>query len=152
MSTISFLCRCKKGFLISQKALVKADDGTRTRDLLITNEVRYHLCHISLSHSVDFLFQPTFITILHRKVFVNTFFKFFIFLKKQIQFGLLTAQIVKLYLYIFTTCVSVSQSHMPARPLQPMHSESRCRPSSGWRPPYHSALLQAWIRLLPHCR
>ena len=26
----------------------KADDGTRTRDLLITNEVRYHLCHISL--------------------------------------------------------------------------------------------------------
>ena len=27
----------------------KADDGTRTRDLLTTNEVRYHLCHISLS-------------------------------------------------------------------------------------------------------
>lgn len=25
----------------------KADDETRTRDLLITNEVRYHLCHIS---------------------------------------------------------------------------------------------------------
>ena len=25
-----------------------ADDGTRTRDLLTTNEVRYHLCHISV--------------------------------------------------------------------------------------------------------
>ena len=25
-----------------------ADDGTRTRDLLTTNEVRYHLCHSSL--------------------------------------------------------------------------------------------------------
>ena len=27
----------------------RADDGNRTRDLLTTNEVRYRLCHISLS-------------------------------------------------------------------------------------------------------
>ena len=26
----------------------RADDGTRTRDLLTTNEVRYHLCHSSI--------------------------------------------------------------------------------------------------------
>ena len=33
---------------LKTKALKKADDGTRTRDLLTTNEVRYHLCHISV--------------------------------------------------------------------------------------------------------
>ena len=27
----------------------RAEDGTRTRDLLTTNEVRYRLCHFSLS-------------------------------------------------------------------------------------------------------
>ncbi len=35
--------------LILPEVSRKADDGTRTRDLLTTNEVRYHLCHISLS-------------------------------------------------------------------------------------------------------
>ncbi len=30
------------------QGFLSADDGTRTRDLLITNEVRYHLCHISI--------------------------------------------------------------------------------------------------------
>ena len=34
---------------LSQGFLSTADDGTRTRDLLTTNEVRYHLCHISVS-------------------------------------------------------------------------------------------------------
>ena len=28
---------------------MRAEDGTRTRDLLTTNEVRYHLCHISIT-------------------------------------------------------------------------------------------------------
>ena len=32
---------------LENQGLKKADDGTRTRDLLTTNEVRYHLCHIS---------------------------------------------------------------------------------------------------------
>ena len=27
---------------------IRAEDGTRTRDLLTTNEVRYRLCHSSL--------------------------------------------------------------------------------------------------------
>ena len=29
----------------------RADEQTRTADLLITNEVRYHLCHVSLFSS-----------------------------------------------------------------------------------------------------
>ena len=62
--------------------LLKADDGTRTRDLLITNEVRYHLCHISLSVELR-LFRSTRITILLSYHFVNTFFKFFLFLLKK---------------------------------------------------------------------
>lgn len=40
-------------FLYSNKKSLEtqdftAADGTRTRDLLTTNEVRYHLCHASL--------------------------------------------------------------------------------------------------------
>ena len=37
--------------LILPEVSRKADDGTRTRDLLTTNEVRYHLCHISIFSS-----------------------------------------------------------------------------------------------------
>lgn len=48
--------------------LLRADDGTRTRDLLTTNEVRYHLCHISLIWSTD--------DIIHEPPrFVKPFFK-----------------------------------------------------------------------------
>ena len=38
----------KKPQTLEFTAKIKVDDGTRTRDLLTTNEVRYHLCHISL--------------------------------------------------------------------------------------------------------
>ncbi len=40
------VCKIKKPLNI--QGFQPADDGTRTRDLLTTNEVRYHLCHISV--------------------------------------------------------------------------------------------------------
>ena len=40
------VCQIKKPLNI--QGFQPADDGTRTRDLLTTNEVRYHLCHISV--------------------------------------------------------------------------------------------------------
>lgn len=43
-----FVQTAKKRKLLIIQELLRADDGTRTRDLLTTNEVRYHLCHISL--------------------------------------------------------------------------------------------------------
>ena len=36
--------------------LSKASDGNRTRDLFTTNEVRYRLCHASLSLSTHLLY------------------------------------------------------------------------------------------------
>ena len=33
------------------EAFYRADEQIRTADLLITNEVRYHLCHVSLFSS-----------------------------------------------------------------------------------------------------
>ena len=42
--------------------LYKASDGNRTRDLLTTNEVRYHLCHASKSYSVNKLCEPKSVT------------------------------------------------------------------------------------------
>ena len=35
------------GFLILTKTMSRAAVGTRTRDLITTNDVRYHLCHSS---------------------------------------------------------------------------------------------------------
>lgn len=36
-------------FLCPYILIAKASDGNRTRDLFTTNEVRYRLCHASLS-------------------------------------------------------------------------------------------------------
>ena len=35
------------GFLMLTKTMSRAAVGTRTRDLITTNDVRYHLCHSS---------------------------------------------------------------------------------------------------------
>ena len=39
-------------------ASTRADEQTRTADLLITNEVRYHLCHVSVSFPVSVCSSP----------------------------------------------------------------------------------------------
>ena len=48
--------RINTSFLAFTRACWKADDGTRTRDLLTTNEVRYHLCHISVLGLLSLLY------------------------------------------------------------------------------------------------
>ncbi len=85
--------------LITQKGLSKADDGTRTRDLLITNEVRYHLCHISLSIELNsFCFARHALLYYFITTLSTLFSSFFIFIKKGINLPPLCSQRVELCL------------------------------------------------------
>ena len=98
-----------KGLLISQKALSKADDGTRTRDLLITNEVRYHLCHISLFAGLYFARHA--LLYYFPNVLSTPFLSFFIFIKKDINLALrLYKELNCVKIHTICSCCFNSQS------------------------------------------
>ncbi len=54
---------------------LRAGERTRTADLLITNEVRYRLCHASINLVLCSLFSGNMNTILYKSSLVNTNFR-----------------------------------------------------------------------------
>ena len=91
------------------KNLSKADDGTRTRDLLITNEVRYHLCHISLFAGLYFARHA--LLYYFPNVLSTPFLSFFIFIKKDINLALrLYKELNCVKIHVICSCYFNSQS------------------------------------------
>ena len=95
--------------LILPEVSRKADDGTRTRDLLTTNEVRYHLCHISLF--AELYFARHALLYYFPNVLSTPFLSFFIFIKKDINLALrLYKELNCVKIHVICSCYFNSQS------------------------------------------